>query len=138
MTRFVLYSSTALAWCFADETTQETLHAESMMRTSGCLVPGLWPLELATALLVGQRRGRVSAADRLAILARFERFPIVIDSETAMRATGEISSLADLHGLTVYDAAYLELAGRAKLPLATLDNALRMAAVRSGIVLLSP
>ena len=98
-------------------------------------VPGLWPLEVANALLVGERRGRTTAADAAHFLAILSAFPITVDDETVARAWADTMHLARAHNLSAYDAAYLELAMRRGLPLATLDDKLKAAAVAVGVPL---
>jgi predicted nucleic acid-binding protein len=83
---------------------------------------------------MAERRGRIDAHFRRAALDDLALLPITVDIETPARAWTDVSSLAETHRLTVYDAAYLELAGRRMLPLATLDAALRRAGEAMGIV----
>jgi predicted nucleic acid-binding protein len=90
-------------------------------------VPGLWRLEVANILEMGIRRGRHDAAFRDSTLADLALLPIHLDPETDQRAWRETAQLAERHKLTPYDAAYLDLALRRKLPLATLDRDLRSA-----------
>ena len=99
-------------------------------------MPGLWHLELANVLLQAEKRGRLGAGDVTTRLELIVALPISTDHETTSRAWRETLMLARTEGLTVYDAAYLELAIRRNLPLLTKDNALREAAERLGIVAL--
>ena len=92
------------------------------------MFPRLWPLEAANNLLVAQRRKRIDEAHRLDMLALVAEMNVVIDTETAALAWFDISSLAQRHNLTVYDASSLELASRLRIPLATLDKRLAAAA----------
>jgi predicted nucleic acid-binding protein len=103
----------------------------------GAWVPGLWRLEVANVLEAGVRKGRGDAAFRDAALADLALLPIAIDPETNQHAWGATAHLASRHRLTLYDAAYLELAQRRRLPLATLDKELRTAAAAEGITLLA-
>ena len=105
-------------------------------RDEGAVVPGLWPLELGNVLLQAVRQGRLDVAEATARLALLEELPIRIDDETVGRAWRETLTLARTEGLTTYDAAYLELALRRGLPLASRDRELRQAADRNGIALL--
>jgi predicted nucleic acid-binding protein len=98
--------------------------------------PALWSLETANALLVLMRRGKLTEKDRLAALAALAQLSVVLDHEMAALAFGKLSQLAIRYGLSVYDAAYLELALRKKLPLACKDGPLRAAAKRSRVKLL--
>jgi len=125
---FVLDCSITLAWVYADEATDSVLRVFDFLRQEGAWVPGLWRLEVANALEMGVRRGRVNAAFRDAALADLTHFPIQVDPETDLRAWGATLELAERHRLTLYDASYLELATRRKLAMATLDRELRRAA----------
>ena len=98
--------------------------------------PSLWWLEVANALQMGVRRLRYIVAKRSAYLTLLRGLPIFPDRQTRRHAWTESLALSDRHGLTVYDAAYLELALRRGLPLATLDRELRRAAEAEGITLL--
>lgn len=95
-------------------------------------VPILWPLEVANILLVGERRGRIRQADSTTFNGLREGLPIRIDHETSDHATKASLGLARTQDLSVYDAAYLELAMRRGLPLATLDVKLKTAAAAIG------
>jgi predicted nucleic acid-binding protein len=103
---------------------------------SGAWVPGLWRLEVANILEMGVRKGRNDAEFRDASLADLALLEIRVDPETDGRAWGATARLATLHKLTLYDAAYLELAQRRNLPLATLDRELRTAAAKEAVALL--
>jgi predicted nucleic acid-binding protein len=92
------------------------------------LVPSIWALEVANALLVAERRKRVSQTDSAAAWTSLQKLPIEIDRETGRRAGSDILVLARQQKLSVYDAAYLELAMRKGTPLASLDEPLRAAA----------
>jgi len=125
---FVLDCSITVAWVYADEATDSVTRVFDLLRQEGAWVPGLWRLEVANALEMGVRRGRVNAAFRDAVLADLTHFPIQVDPETDLRAWGTTLELAERHRLTLYDASYLELATRRKLAMATLDRELRRAA----------
>ena len=92
------------------------------------VVPSLWHLEVGNSLLVGERRGRSTQADTVNWLKFLNALPIAVDGETVTRAWSDVLSLARTHGLSAYDAAYLELALRRGLPLA--EFALRPATER--------
>ena len=98
-------------------------------------MPALWRLEVGNILEIGVRRKRHDAAFRDATLSDLLLLPLYVDSETDQRAWGPILRLAERHQLTLYDAAYLELAQRRGLPLATLDGDLRRAATLEKIPL---
>ena len=132
----VLDTSATLAWVYSEETTAAVVEVFARLNERGAWVPGFWKLEVANILGMGARRGRHDVTFRDATLADLALLPIAVDPETERHAWGATARLADRHKLTVYDAAYLELAQRRGLPLATLDGELRKAAVTEGVVLL--
>ena len=132
----VLDSSITLAWVYSAETTEEISMVFARVVESGAWVPALWRLEVANVLEMGVRKGRTDAAFRDAALADLALLPISVDPETDRHAWGATAKLAARYRLTLYDAAYLELARRRSLPLATLDQDLRAAATAEDIVLL--
>ncbi len=136
MTGFVIDASSVLAWCFEDEGGAQADALIDRVAAEGAAVPASWSLEIANGLVMGERRGRIKAAESAAFVAMIEELPIVADEATGVRALHETISLAREHRLTAYDAAYLELAMRRGLPLATDDRSLRGAAERSGVALL--
>ena len=133
---FVLDSSVALAWCFEDERTDATDDLLRQTAASGAAAPALWPLEVLNGLAMGERRGRLDAARRQALSGFLRDLPVSIDDETVAQAWATTAALAARFQLTVYDGAYLELAQRLALPLATRDRALRGAASSLGVALL--
>jgi predicted nucleic acid-binding protein len=133
---FVLDSSVTWAWAYLDEASPAVRHVFERLVEHGAWVPSLWRLEIANALEMNVRRGRRNAAFRDATLEDLAVLPIAIDTETDQRAWGSTLQLATLHRLTVYDAAYLELAKRRELPLASLDTELRATAATERIPLL--
>ena len=137
--RIVLDASVAVAWCFEDEQTPYTEWLLSAL-TSGteALVPALWPFEVANALLAAERRKRITVAQASHFLSRLADLGISIDSLDPSRVFEQVISQAREWNLTVYDAAYLELALREGLPLATLDNHLKGAAHSAGIPIARP
>ena len=132
----VLDSSVTLAWLYGEETTPAVRQVFEDIAERGAVVPGLWWLEVANSLTVAVRRTRIDADFRRAALNDLALLDITTDQQTASQAWSETLSLADQHRLTVYDAAYLELARRRGLPLATLDQALRDAAAAVGMPVL--
>jgi predicted nucleic acid-binding protein len=136
--RFVLDGSVTLAWLFHDEKDPYADAIVARLPAVAMLVPRLWRLEIANVLLVGERRKRCSQADTTAWLSFLSGLPIVVDSATEARAWTDTLSLARQHGLTAYDAAYLELALRESLPLATLDAKLEAAATAVGVARYQP
>jgi predicted nucleic acid-binding protein len=132
----VLDNSVALAWCFEDEQTPPIMALLDRVAESGAVAPLLWPLEAQNGLLSAERRRRLDAARRAEMARLLRALPIALDHETAAQAWTDTAALAARHGLSVYDAAYLELALRRGLPLATTDGALRAAATAAGVALL--
>lgn len=132
----VLDSSVTLAWLYGDELTPATQQVFDRVTAEGARVPALWRLEVANSLQTGVRRGRIGAEFRDASLADLALMDIATDPDTDTFAWSATLRLAERHGLTLYDAAYLELAQRLDLPLATLDQDLRAAADSLGITLL--
>jgi predicted nucleic acid-binding protein len=132
----VLDCSATLAWVYGDETTGAIRAVFEVVARHGAWVPALWRLEVGNVLEMGVRRNRHDAAFRDATLADLALLPIRLDPETDRHAWGSTARLSARHGLTLYDAAYLELARRADLPLATLDQELRAAALTEGVPLL--
>ena len=132
----VLDCSATLAWIYLEETTQAVCAVFEIVANQGAVVPTLWRLEVANVLEMGVRRQRHDAAFRDSTLADLAALPVRCDPETDRHAWGATARLAARHGLTLYDAAYLELGRRADLPLATLDKELRAAALAEDVPLL--
>jgi predicted nucleic acid-binding protein len=132
-TRFVLDCSVVLAWYFADEADRYADAVAAALTNATALVPSLFHLELANILVVGERRKRSTEAQATAFLGRLAAMPIVVDGQTVARAWSDTIALARSHSLSTYDAAYLELAMRESVPLATLDDKLETAATALGI-----
>jgi predicted nucleic acid-binding protein len=139
MPALVIDASAALPWCFADEATEATNGLLARLQTGDeAVVPAHWPVEVANALRTATRRGRISSRDVQDFLKDLESLPIRIDATTRSLLRGRIYPLSERHNLTVYDAAYLELAIREHLPLATLDSDLQKAAHTAGVSLVWP
>ncbi|SEO31582.1 Predicted nucleic acid-binding protein, contains PIN domain [Nitrosospira multiformis] len=132
----ILDSSVTLAWLYSDELTPAAQKVFDQVVVAGARVPSLWRLEVANSLQGGVRRGRISKEFRDAALTDLGLLDIVIDSDTDTFAWSSTLRLAERCGLTLYDAAYLELAQRLELPLATLDQELRAAGDVLGLTLL--
>lgn len=139
MEAVVLDTSITMAWCFNDEATPYT---EELLNwcASGIAfhVASIWPMEVTNVLLNAQRRARVTEERIQEFLDILFRLPIHVDPVLMKRAVNDIRKLAHAHRLTSYDAAYLELALREGLPLASLDNDLKKAALASGVRLITP
>lgn len=132
---FVLDASVALAWSFRDERNAYAHGILRRLKDDPALVPAVWMLEMANGLLVAERRGRFTAADVAQVFGALASLPIESSDLTLDQVMGPVLDLARAHGLSAYDAAYLELAMREGLPLATQDDALRVAAERAGVPL---
>ena len=128
MTVFVLDCSIAAAWLLEDEARPETDDLLEQLRHSSALVPNLWHLEVGNMLIQAEKRGRIATAQISTRLELLGSLPIVTDAQTSPRAFREILTLARSQALKTYDAAYLELAIRRGIPLATQDKALIRAA----------
>ena len=136
MAGFVADASATLPWCFAEEATPAT---EALLdrAQSGeeVFVPAHWPTEVMNGLLMAVRRGRIDI-DRVARFARdLQALPIRIDAGHAPATWDAVIRAATKHRLTAYDAAYLELAQRTGMPIATLDGDLRKAALSESVAL---
>lgn len=134
---FVLDASVALSWCFSDEASSftEVLLARAASGED-LFVPAHWPTELLSALLQGKRRSRITDPEIDRFLKDLASFRVVIEESYSTSRMQELRTLAEKHSLTAYDAAYLDLAKRYSLPVATLDQRLRQACISEGTVLL--
>jgi predicted nucleic acid-binding protein len=133
MKAFVLDCSATLPWIFGSEATGDSKRLLDSLAAGGIAwVPALWHLELSNVLLGAQRKGRIDQAGIEAFLGALDTFEIEVDAETMTAAWTRTLALAREHGLTTYDAAYLELALRRGIPLATRDGALAEAVRRAG------
>jgi predicted nucleic acid-binding protein len=129
----VLDSSITLAFIFSDEVTDSVRAIFDRAVAEGFLVPQHWRMEMANALTMAVRRGRIDAEFRRAAIADLTLLTIETDPHTNSHIWSETLAFADRFRLTLYDAAYLELAYRRGLPLATLDDELREAAKLAGV-----
>jgi predicted nucleic acid-binding protein len=131
---FVLDCSVTMAWFFEGEATPACDRLLDRLNTDGQAVVAMhWPLEVSNTLLMGERRKRCSAADTAHFIEILAGLTIETDRETGLNASTTTLALARSHNLTLYDGAYLELAMRRNLPLATLDKSLRSAARKAGV-----
>lgn len=135
---FVLDGSLALAWYFKDEANPYADAVAAGFPSSRAVVPAIWPLEIADAVVTGERRKRSTEAQAARWLGYLGSLPIVIDDETNHRAWSDIVALARAHQLSAYDASYLELVLRRGLPLASLDEKLKTAASTLGVPMFVP
>jgi predicted nucleic acid-binding protein len=131
----VIDASVTLAWVLADETTPAALALRARVIKEGALAPQHWRLEVCNGLLMAGRRKRYDLSAIEHDLRALRLLPVLIDSATEVAAWKETTALALAHKLSLYDAAYLELAQRAGLALATFDAELSKAAKVEGIKL---
>jgi predicted nucleic acid-binding protein len=132
---FVLDASVTLAWCFDDEGSAYAVQVLETLRSSEAVVASLWPLEVANGLLVAERRGRIDDAGSAGFMELLLALPIAMDAGTRSRTLRSAHGVGRARALSAYDAAYLELALRRGVPLATLDGRLREAAEAEGVPL---
>lgn len=130
---FVLDASMTMSWCFVDETTPYSHSLLNALAESYAEVPALWPLEVINVLAVAERKKRITELGAQEFLQTLAGLDIRVDPTSATINGEAILSLSRLYGLTAYDAAYLELAKRKGLPLATLDHDLIAAAAQYGV-----
>ena len=131
----VLDASAALAMVLADEVNPFNDDFLESLRLSGAAVPALWRLETANVLLVLQRRKRLSSQEKPILIAMLEHFVDCVDPAINEITRDTLVEMAERYHLSVYDAGYLELAVRMRLPLATCDQAIKKAALVHGIEL---
>jgi predicted nucleic acid-binding protein len=132
----VLDSSFALAWGLPDETSLlAEQFLEHLSEEDVLWVPSLWWYEISNALVVAQRKRRLTEADRFGLMDLYGNLPLQTDSHLTSEIVGRLQGLAHERGLSAYDAAYLELAIRKSASLATLDQKLATAARQVGIAL---
>ena len=127
MTSVVIDASVALAWCFPDESSDYADAVLVELEGKTILVPAVWSLEVGNAMVIGERRKRISTEDIERFVQLVRSLPIQQDVTPTTELFDGVLSVAREHNLTAYDAAYLELAIRRKVPLATLDKKLREA-----------
>jgi len=134
---FVADCSIGIGWIHPNQATELTRRLlEDAKGGAAVHVPSIWHLEIANALLVAVRRKLLAESHRQAGLALLGQLKLVIDHETSAMAFSTISDLALKNSLSAYDAAYLELARRKSIPLASRDEPLKSAAKKSGVKLL--
>ncbi len=131
----VIDCSMTLSWYFEDERTPARIGVLNQVADAGAVVPALWRLEVLNGLQVAVRRGRITVPYRDVSLTDLRALSIAIDRATNRQAWSGTLRLCDRFGLTPYDAAYLEVALRRRLPLATLDGELARAAEAENVPL---
>ena len=130
---FVLDASVSLAWCFEDERAGYAMRVLDELSGGEAIVTSLWPIEVTNGLSNALREKRIDLAGAAEARNTLAALPVVVDPVDRRRAFEDIPRLARAHGLTTYDASYLEVAVRLGIPLATLDQALARAAADEGV-----
>jgi predicted nucleic acid-binding protein len=133
LTGIVLDCSITIAWCFENEKTSKIESVIEMLDRCRAVVPSIWPLEVLNVMLVAERHHRITEAQTTRYLSLLHSLPITTDDVSDDQSIGRILSLGREHGLSSYDATYLELAEREGFPLATLDKKLQKAALHCGV-----
>lgn len=131
--RFVLDCSMTSAWLLVDEVTPYTESVQTSLTSTKALVPGIWPSEIANVLFISLRRKRCSAEDIAIWSNMLCQLPIEMESTSREMMLNDVLPLSLKYQLTAYDASYLELALRLRLPIATLDKSLIATAAVLGI-----
>lgn len=138
MKRFVLDNSVTMRWLLASMDAKDQAYAECVLRSlsdADAVVPGLWHLEVVNVLMVAERKDHIVVSEVEGFLSQLEALPIETDPLTSRQSFNRILSLSRAYGLSSYDAAYLELAVREGLALASLDKALVKAAGQAGVAI---
>lgn len=135
---FVLHPSVAAAWLFHQRATDYTSDVLARLASTTAAVPTSWPIDFAAVLLDGERVGLRSAGEVTHFHTRFDLFPTLIDTASPLDYWTDLLAIARTSNLSVADAAYIELARRLRLPLATTDPTLAAAATAAGVPMLTP
>ncbi len=133
---FLVDNSVVMAWCFEDEVNAYTEAVLDRLQETEVVVPAIWPLEVANVLLMAERRRRLTEAQTARFIRLLEELPIRVEESNISRVLSSVLAIGRAHGLSAYDAVYLELGARQGLPLATQDARLRTAATRAGVTIL--
>jgi predicted nucleic acid-binding protein len=133
---FVLDASVTLSWCFMDESTPHSQDVLDRLSDTYVETPAIWLFEVANVLMIGERRKRITAIVSDEFLQKLARLDIRVEPPGFNVSIHNLLTLTRRHGLTAYDAAYLELAQRKGLALATFDTNLRKAARVENVQLL--
>ena len=126
--QFVVDNSVVMTWCFQDEMNDYAEAVLDSLTEAVAIVPAVWSLEVINVLLVAERKGRLHEADSVRFISLLSQLPIVVDRSWPERLMKDLLAIGRAHNLSSYDAAYLELAMRQGLPIATLDRKLLEAA----------
>jgi predicted nucleic acid-binding protein len=133
---FIIDCSITMTWCFGDEATPASFAVLDRLERETALVPSHWYLEVTNVLAMAEKRKRITAAESDEFLTLLATLDIAVDEEPASTAFPKLLPLCRTHQLTSYDAAYLELAVRRQIPLASLDNDLCACARELGVIVL--
>ncbi|MEW6353768.1 MAG: type II toxin-antitoxin system VapC family toxin [Pseudomonadota bacterium] len=137
MKAFVLDCSVTMGWLFKDQVTPYTEAVLRMLNRAQALTPSIWPLEVINALVVAERRGRINDIHIIRFTNILKSLSVAVQPNSLKATISDILPLAREHKLSSYDAAYLELAMREGLPLATRDDRLKAAAKRIGLTIVA-
>jgi predicted nucleic acid-binding protein len=138
VSRFVLDCSVTMAWCFEDESDDYATAVLRALTARIAVVPPLWALEVANVLLVAERRRRISGDATARFLELLRELPLTVADPDSIGEIGELLRLGRAYRLSAYDVAYLRVARRERLALATRDSSLRAAAQSAGIAIFAP
>jgi len=130
---FVLDTSVTMAWLFEDESTKQSETLLDRLSDEAALVPYLWMYEVANVLVIAERRQRITEAQARRFTSLLRNLPIEIAEDSTYELWDGAMNLARIYGLSAYDSAYLDLAMKQGLPLATQDKALKKAASQAGV-----
>ena len=133
MKGIVIDAPVALAWCFPDEVSDYAETVLLALEKRAAMVPAIWASEITNALLVGERRNRLRRPEVLRFVELLKSMEIFQDVQPVTDTINHVFPLAQEYRLSAYDAAYLDVAVRRQIPLATLDSNLRKAALAAGI-----
>ena len=135
MSRFVLDNTVTMAWCFTEEATEytKTLLIRLSDLSDSAVVPALWLYEVVNVVELAVRKGSIPKEKAIGFLESLEDLPIQVENQSRTLVFGPVRTVAGQYQLTAYDAAYLELAIRHKLPIASLDKALARAGLAAGV-----
>jgi predicted nucleic acid-binding protein len=140
MAEFVLDASVAMSWCFPGDPTEDTAYSRRVLAefaVRDAIVPEIWAFEIANIIFVSfSKRRRITEQQISEYLDRLRALPIRVEPNDLWANIG-LESRARKWDLAAYDAAYLDLAKRKNLPLATADDRLKKAALAEGIEVLS-
>jgi predicted nucleic acid-binding protein len=135
--RFVVDNSIVMTWCFKDEADPYADAVLKSLTENEAIVPAIWPLEVVNVLLVAERRKRLHESDSIRFLSLLSQLPVYVERTWPEKMMTQLLALGRDNSLSSYDAAYLELAMRQGLSIATLDSKLLKAAKRVRVPILA-